>query len=765
MNAIWTKLLRADCAWPVACLLAIVVWVLPITAPAQEDEFTLEEEVKPPPDPERVAELTEVRSEAEFGIGYVSDDAFRFGRYNGLEQQGLFGVFDFAINRRGAYDGESAEYWSLTGSNLGLTSRQARFEYGHQGQYGFFVGYDQVPTFRSDSAMTIFEGSGDSNLTLPAGWVAGANTAGMTQLLPSLRDSDIEHMRRRLDLGFDAMLPHRWDVMTSYRRETKDGIKTVGAVIGNSGGNPRSVILPEPIDYVTDQIEAVISHADQRKQLQIGYYVSLFENENRSLTWQNPYAAIAGWDAAAGFPGGQGSLHLAPDNRFHQVSVRGGYNVSGQTRVTADVALGRMTQDEPFLPYTVNPLLAASITQPLPRGSLDGRIDTTAVNFRIASRLNWKFHWNAGYRYDERDNRTPRNEYVYIGGDSQTQNTGVTSDRRRFNEPYSYEEQALRFDAGYQLLSRLDVTLGAERREFERSFSEREKAVENSYNPGLKSDPSDLLSGGLRFSRADRHGSTYVGEEPFLSGYSSGFTSTVPGGWENAPGLRKYHLADRERDRLALFATLAPSAQWSVGLNADYLNDDYVESELGLTESRIESYTLDATYAPSATWSIYAFYTYEELRSDQNGRSIRGGATRVTDAVDATRSWFARHRDLVDTFGGGFNKEIVEDTLSVGLDYVHAESEGEVAVTTGTSLTAAPLLPSTTRLNSVSLYAAYKWKKDRTFKLRYWFEDYVSADWALDNVEPNTLANVTLLGENSVDYSVQVVFLSVAYRF
>ncbi len=749
------------------CLVVAGAWLLPAGAAAQEDAFTLEaDEETRPSDPEAVRELTEVGSEVEVGVGFVDEDSYKFGKYTGLERQGGFAVIDLDVRRRGVYDGDSPRYWQMNGSDLGLTSRSLGFEQGAQGDYRVFLRYDQLPTFRSDSAQTMFDGAGSTNLTLPAGWVAATTTTGMTQLLPSLKDVDIEHERRRLGFGVDKRWADTWAFTTRFTHETKEGLKTVGAVIGNSGGNPRAALLPEPIDYLTRELDATLSYADPRQQFQIGYSLSLFNDRNESLTWENPYAAITDWDALAGYPTGRGQLHLPPDNQFHQVAASGGYNLSDTTRVTADLALGRMIQDQAFLPYTVNPALAASVTQPLPRASLDGWIDTTLLNLRIASRPTPRLYWNTGYRYDDRDNKTPRDEYVYIGGDSQTQDTSATSSRRRFNEPYSYQERQLKLNAGYQLFRRTDLTAGIERKETERTYSEREEATEDTYRVGLKGDLTEMVSTGIRLSRATRHGSTYRGEEPFLSTYAPGYTATVPGGWENHPDLRKYFLSDRQRDAIAWFAALTPGENWAVGVNAAYLRDDYERSEMGLTDGTMGNYTVDASYhLPSAAVTTYAFYAYEYRRSDQDGRQFSGGAVKLAQSADPTRDWSATHRDRMDTIGGGVTKTVIKNTLDLGADYLYAKSKGEVDVTAGSSLATAPLPASITRLNSLSLYGKYAMRRDMALRARYWVEKFRSTDWAVDNVDPNTLANVITLGEDSPDYTVHVFTVSFVYRF
>lgn len=752
---------------PASYLAASLAFLVPAAAPfAQEGGFGLEEPVKPPPDPEVLRNLTEVRSTVEVGAGYVSDDSFRFGKYTGLNEEGLFGVLNFDLYERGPYDADDATYWRVSGSNLGLSSRLFSAEQGEQGNYKVFFTYDQLPTFRSDSAQTIFDGVGSTNLTLPAGWVESGNTAGMTQLTSSLEDVDIESERKRLGAGFGKVLGGGWDFKALYRHETKEGLKTIGGVIGNSGGNPRSVILPEPIDYVTDQLDIVLGYADKKKQFQLSYYLSLFDDKNESLTWQNPYAAIVGWDPSAGFAaGGEGRLALPPDNQFHQISASGGYNFTDTLHFTADVALGRMTQDEPFLPYTVNPTLAASITQPLPRASLDGRIDTTLVNLRLAGRPSPDWRWNAAYRYDDRDNKTPRDEYVYIGGDSQLQDTSVTSSRRRFNEPYSFTEQKLGADVGYRLAMRSDLTAGVERSEIERTFSEREEATEDTLKLGWRHTFTDAVTGGLRLARAERDGSTYRGDEPFLSSYSPDYTATVPGGWENHPDLRKFHLADRTRDKVTLFSTFLPAEWVTLGFNANYLNDDYHASELGLTKSSITSYILDATFIVSERTTTYAFAAYENLKSDQDGQSFSGGAVKLTQAADPARAWFAKHQDRVDTIGLGLKRTLVVNRLDIGADYIYAKTEADVDVTAGSALTVAPLPTAVTRLNSLNIYGSYQWKKDTAIRVGYWVEKFKSTDWAVDNVEPNTLANVITLGEDSPDYTVHVITLSLRQRF
>lgn len=728
--------------------------------PASDELFSLDDS----DDPERLKDLIQIRNSVEFGLLYVSDDSFRFGRYSGLNRKGLAAVLNLDVLMRDAYDSDSASYWSFRASDLGIDSRTAAFEIGVQGKYRLQVDYSQIPNFRSESGSTIYDGAGGSELTLPSNWVASGTTAGMTRLLSSLQSFDLKTQRRRAGVSLSGVLTRHLDYSTSYRRETKEGTRTIGAVFGNSGGNPRAVLLPEPVDYTTEQFDAMLRFSTRKFQLDAAYYLSVFSNDDRALTWTNPYSAIAGWAAGTGYPA-VGQLSLPPDNRFHQVSLNAGYNFSESTRLSASYARGRMTQNELYLPYTNIPSLAASITQPLPRDSLDGRIDTTVANLRLASRPTDNFSWNASYRYDERDNRTPRDEYVYIGGDSQLQDTGVASSRRRFNEPYSFREEQLKLDASYRLFGNTDVSAGIQRSKIDRTYLEREQADEDTYWFGIHSNISDRFNGRLRYTHSRRDGSTYVGNEPFLSGYSPGYTSTIVAGWENHPGLRRFFEADRDRDQMTATVEFSASEAFALSAALDYAYDDYTTSEIGLIDSKVASFTLDAVYAPSPVWSVYAFQTYEQLNANQNGQSFAGGANQVPQSIDPRRSWFVHHRDRIDSTGVGYKRSFSSGHVELGIDYLHSKSRSGLEFAVGSALTTRPLPRDQTQLDSLTIHASYKLKENLSLRANYWYERFRSMDWAVDGIEPNTLANVILLGEDSPDYSVQVVSLSMVYRF
>ncbi len=101
--------------------------------------------------------------ELDVGLGWVSEDSFKFGEYNGLNEEGGYFIGNARVLYRGQEDGR---YYDLHAHDLGLDTRSLSIEGGLQGHYDVFLRYDELPHYISDSAQTPFTGAGP-------GWVNG----------------------------------------------------------------------------------------------------------------------------------------------------------------------------------------------------------------------------------------------------------------------------------------------------------------------------------------------------------------------------------------------------------------------------------------------------------------------------------------------------------------------------------------------------------------------------------------------------------------
>ena len=130
-----------------------------------------------------------------------------------------------------------------------------------------------------------------------------------------------------------------------------------------------------------------------------------------------------------------------------------------------------MTQDEAFLPYTINSSLP---TQPLPSSSLDGQVDTLTGNLRFTSTPIDEVRINASLTYNDRNNLTPQAEYDWI-----TTDTGVAAPRA--NLPYSFKHTVGTIDGSLALTRAIRLYTGCTLDEFKRDLQEVEYTNEGKF--------------------------------------------------------------------------------------------------------------------------------------------------------------------------------------------------------------------------------------------------------------------------------------------
>jgi MtrB/PioB family decaheme-associated outer membrane protein len=306
--------------------------------------------------------------------------------------------------------------------------------------------------------------------------------------------------------------------------------------------------VPEPIDYETDNFDASLSFTGKKAQFAFNYNLSVFRDNNDALTFQNPFASSS-WAAAASFPDGFGSLALPPDNEAHSFTFVGRYLLTNRTSATANVTYSRMTQDDQFLPYTINPGL--TVTIPTPLDSLDGEINTITANLGISSKLTPKLTVNTSYRYENRDNNTPQELFFVLRGDVEDQNTDIAGSRARFNLPYSREQHRFQTEATYSLSNRTRLSAGYEYEQFERDFTERRTTREHKAHAKLSSSFSQSASGWVGVNYSMRDGSEYIGNVPFVASRTPERVGPDPASaFENHPLVRKFYIADRDQIRV-----------------------------------------------------------------------------------------------------------------------------------------------------------------------------------------------------------------------
>jgi MtrB/PioB family decaheme-associated outer membrane protein len=644
------------------------------------------------------------------GVGYVSDDSAKFGEYNGMDSQGGYVIAD----ADGRYRGKDGLWFDLSAVDLGLDSRFVGIEGGRQGQYQLHLSYKQLPHNISDTTSSPFLGAGTNTLTLPANWVPAGTTSGMTALGASLQNVNFETERRLFDLGGALTSVKHWAFGVNFRHEEKTGTRgTGGSFIFNDSR------LPMPVDYQTDQFEASAAYKNERLQARFAYYGSIFNNDDAALVWANPYLPQSGGAIT-------GQLALAPSNEFHQLVFSGAYKIAERMQVTGDIALGRMTQNDTFLPYTINSSLP---TQPLPANSLDGQVDTLTGNLRFTSTPTDKLRINAALAYNDRNNLTPQSEYDWISTD-----TGAATPRT--NLPYSFKHSVGSIDGAYNLTTGIRLYAGCSIDETKRDLQEVEYTNESNCWGKAGVQAKDLANFTFKWTHSLRVGSDYL---PNTFG-------TPP----QNPLMRMYTMADRSRDEVNMRIDATPGERFNLGFEANVSWDTYYNSVIGVLDGRSLSWAFDCSWMLSEKASANCFASHEQITSRQANAEL----------LAPSPLWIGDNSDTMDTAGAGF-KYSVHEKLDLGLDYTLAKSTGEIVIKSATE--GFPDLK--TRLNSARVYINYATKKKLSLRLSYWYEDYRSDDWALDGVAPATVGNVLAFGQGTPSYFINVVALSGRYEF
>lgn len=129
------------------------------------------------------AELTTPTQSVEVGGGTLSSGSPKAGEYDGLSHKGAYAIGNFDLRGGAPYNANDATRWRLSGTNLGLDTREIQAEYGEQGLYRISIGYDEL--LRNGSAVypsinSPYQGVGGTTLTLPANWSAPLYTTSAT---------------------------------------------------------------------------------------------------------------------------------------------------------------------------------------------------------------------------------------------------------------------------------------------------------------------------------------------------------------------------------------------------------------------------------------------------------------------------------------------------------------------------------------------------------------------------------------------------------
>ena len=637
------------------------------------------------------------------GAGYSDSDDIRSANAFATED-GFAGKVDADVK----YTGENGYQATIEADNLGMENGRADINVGKQGQYNLNLNYRQIATYKTDKAMSPYQGIGGDNLTLPGDWVHGGSTQDMSTLYSSLNPLELSLKRERAGIGFEYQAETLWSTYVNYQREDKTGLKQASGSFYN-----QSMMIAEPVDYTTDTIEAGIRFAGDNWYTAVNYNGSIFKNAYSELSFENAFSPTFGAQTT-------GYMSLDPDNEAHTVSLLGQY-VAGRTIMNGRVYFGQMTQDQDFS--------TSGYGYQMPAESLDGQVDTQGATLKVVSRINRQLRLNASYDYSDRDNKTNVEEWTQISIDS-------TTGQAAYNTPYDITTHKAKLGADYRLARGHKLEGGYDYRKDERSYQDRETTEESTLWAKYQLSAFANWNMWIKGSYGERDGSTYQASE---------WTSS-----EQNELLRKYNLADRKRTQVEARVTHSPIDSLTLDFGARYALDDYNETQIGLTESKDLSYDASVSYLINDDMTVTAFYNRQNIDSEQAGSSNLGAP-----------NWYGVVEDQVDVLGAGFSyNNLLENKLRLGVDYTYSDSNSNTQVSQGITGDYGDYYA---KVHNVNVYALYKATEKMDLRLDYKMENYKDND-AANDITPDGIWNVLSFGSNSHDYNAHFIMLSMSYR-
>ena len=625
----------------------------------------------------------------------------RFGRDNGIDRSGSY------LDLNADYRLSAKTGWLLefAGRNLGLKSRDAALRIHKPRRYGVRVRHQETPRNIARDGRSPFMGS--EALSLPENWVPARSTQGMTPWAAGSRAVELATERSRSDIGAWFSLTPGLTFRTGYFRERKQGIEEA-----YRDSFYQATALPAPIDYRVEGAETGLYYANSTASMALRYTSRQFTNGAAALEWQNPYAGAVSLGRSAAPPG----------NESKTLSFASRLRIGRRATLNATFARNEASQNASFLPPTTNPSLDLA---PIDQSGLNARRQSLSGAVNLVVRATPRLRLSVAHVEAERRDRRRMIALTPVLGD-------LFATPEIVAQGYNYKRSKTDIAFRYRLPARLRVAAGFRRLDNRRSNLE---IAGNEENRAWAEVSGDLGAGWrirVRHDSADRDASEF---EP----------NTL-----NNPLTRRFYQAKRhDREWSGGLRYDSPTSGLSAGFEANHRKHDYPQSPLGLQRDATTGWMVDVGYAAGNAVALSGFYGAQTRESKTAG-----------SVAFPTRDWLYNTEDTVTSAGARLKlKGFLHHALDLTVDYAHSNGVGDYATTFEGRHSSFPSLIS--RHRSADARLRYAWRPRTALVLRYRFERYRTADWAIDGLAQDSIRNVLTFGRSCPRYRNHLIALSV----
>lgn len=458
--------------------------------------------------------------------------------------------------------------------------------------------------------------------------------------------------------------------------------------------------LPEHVEYRTTNLTVGFEYSRPSWRVGVDYNFSNFNNSITSLTWENPFRVTDALAVSPAFGVGRNrfvraQLALPPDNDYQSVTFHGSIDLPRTTQLRGAVTWGKGTQNEPFLPYTLN---SAMVSANLPAGvaplfnlappapSLNGEVHTLDQDYTAASRPwhNMKFVFQ--YKSNDVDNQTPMLQFPGLAsfGDSGVRTATDFYGLPIENFPTSYTRQNITGSWEWEATKKLDLELEYDWEIWNRRFLEAPRTNEHSIQAKLdyRFKRNVTLKGDYQY--AHRIPRTYL-TQPLT--FVSPLQGSSLGGWVATTAtrviravplefnlLRRFDDNDRVRNDGGGSVEFTHSDKLTSSISYRYFRDDYDKNFYGLHYDVTSTIAGDVTYFARDNMFFYGDYSRDQQRYGYRdlGHLIIGATQNVTACCaqfPIANTYDRSSKVNLDSFQVGFNTSNDTETSVLNVSY------------------------------------------------------------------------------------------------
>jgi MtrB/PioB family decaheme-associated outer membrane protein len=451
----------------------------------------------------------------------------KFTEYRDLRESGVFYL-------RGRLNYDTPDYFlRFDMQDPGYDTQYYNLEGGMYGKFKYDLFYKEIPHNITFDARTFFLGAGHDTL------VGAPNTNAATW-----NTFDYSYERRQYGGGMKLNLIKPFFFNASFQREEREGIKPTGAAGTSPGGI--AVELPEPVDYLTNNLKLETGYAKNPLFLSLMYLYSDFNNSNTVLNFTNPATAA------------QDIFSLPPDNTYHKGAFKGGLKLPFNSRFSTNIGFSRGRSETSAFPTLTGG-----------RTDFDGKVNTFNYDLILTSSPVAFLDAKVFYKYYKRDNRSDEVPQVGLEGflDYKIRNYGG--------------------EIGFRLPARLYLKGGYQYLKTEREFQKDPAEVlplnrDNIYFAELKWSGLDFMDLRLGYEKLDRESAQDPNQVSKMYAYST-----------------------QDRDTFKASVDVFPFENLNFGFEYRHRKAEYTDTIFGLKGDKRDEIGSNVAYTLGKTAKLY----------------------------------------------------------------------------------------------------------------------------------------------------------------